>query len=235
MTSLFQELPIFLSTSSGIPSKVDPNRKLVSNIGRATVKMLAFKSEENEILSLDDFDVFACYRDLWKTDSEKWNAVRQGIIHSHGFTLNCMKLRINAKDKDAINAQDDAIAEAYGNKFIIPLDFEMLDNAMPYYQARLENRLCYEITFNDYGNVINATGQAATLDATYKITDIALEYEIVTQPDIASHIATEYQSTVLFYRHRQIPVNKLDTTWNWPFNTSCRSLKGILVLFEAEK
>ena len=36
-------------------------------------------------------------------------------------------------------------------------------------------------------------------------------------------------------RHRQIPVNKSDTTWNWSFNTPCKSLKGILVLFEEEK
>ena len=36
-------------------------------------------------------------------------------------------------------------------------------------------------------------------------------------------------------RDRQIPVNKSDTTWSWSFNTICRSLKGILVLFEAEK
>ena len=33
---------------------------------------------------------------------------------------------------------------------------------------------------------------------------------------------------------RQIKVNKLDTTWNWSFNTLCKSLKGILVLFEEE-
>ena len=60
------------------------------------------------------------------------------------------ELRINAGDKNASNAQDKAIADAYGNKFIIPLDFEMLDSAAPYYQAGLRNRLCYEITFNDY-------------------------------------------------------------------------------------
>ena len=43
------------------------------------------------------------------------------------------KLRINAADKNASNAQDMAIADGYGNKFIIPLDFEMLDSAGPYY------------------------------------------------------------------------------------------------------
>ena len=60
-----------------------------------------------------------------------------------------MKLRINAGNKDATNTQDKAIAEAYGNKFI-PLDFEMLDSAMPYYQAGLRNRLSYELLLNDH-------------------------------------------------------------------------------------
>ena len=50
-----------------------------------------------------------------------------------------MKSRINAGDKNATIAQDDAIAKAYGNKFIIFLDFEMLDSAIPYYQAGLGN------------------------------------------------------------------------------------------------
>ena len=149
-----------LSFNIKLSSKADLNRVLVSNIGRAIVKKLAVKFEGNEILSVDDCDVFECYRDLWKTKQEKWNAVRQGIIHSDGCTENCMKLRINAGNKDATNTQDDAIAKAYKNKFIIPLDFEMLDSSMPYYQAGLRNRLCHEITFSEYSKVINATGQA---------------------------------------------------------------------------
>ena len=36
-------------------------------------------------------------------------------------------------------------------------------------------------------------------------------------------------------RHKQLAVNKSDTMWNWSFNMSCKSLKGILVLFEEEK
>ena len=101
-------------------------------------------------MSVDDFDVLACYQDLWKTKSEKRNAIRQGIISTDRWMENCIKLRINAGDKNASNAQDKAIADAYGNKFIIPLDFEMLDSAAPYYQAGLGNRPCYELTFNYY-------------------------------------------------------------------------------------
>ena len=144
-----------------------------------------------------------------------------------------MKLRINAGDKDATNAQDDAITEACRKRFIIPLDFDMLDSVMPFYQAGFGNRLCYEITFNDYGKVINALRETPSSDASYKISNISLEYEIVTQPDVASRIATEYQSIVLWYdrilRHSTKPVNKTNTMWNWSFNTPCQSLKGIMV------
>ena len=113
----------------------------------------------------------------------------------------------------------------------------MLDSSAPYYQAGLGNRLCYEITFNDYNQVINSA--AAAPDAKYEISNISSEYEIVTQPDLARSITDEYQSMALLYdrilRHRQISVNKSDTTWNWSFNTPCKSLKGILVLFEEER
>ena len=151
-----------------------------------------------------------------------------------------MKLKINAGDKNAGNVRDNAIADAYGNKFIIPLDFEMLDGAAPYYQAGLGNRLCYEITFNDYNRVTKSAVSSPNVpDAKYKITDVSLEYEIVTQPDLVRSIRSEYESMALLYdrilRHRQIPVNKSDVTWNWSFNTPCKSLKGILVLFEEEK
>ena len=142
-----------LSFNIELTSAVDPNRTLVSNIGRAIVKKLAVKFDGNEIISVDDFDVLTCYRDLWKTKSEKRNAIRQGIISTDGCTENHIKLRINAGNKDATNAQDTAIADAYGNKFIIPLDFEMLHSAAPYYQAGLGNRLGYELTFNDYNRV----------------------------------------------------------------------------------
>ena len=50
-----------LSFNVELTSTIDTNRTLVSNIGRAIMKKLAVKFEENEIMSVDDFDVFACY------------------------------------------------------------------------------------------------------------------------------------------------------------------------------
>ena len=64
-----------LSFKIELTSAVDTNRTLVSNISRAIMKKLAVKFEGKEIMRIDYFDVFACYRDLWKIKSEKRNAI----------------------------------------------------------------------------------------------------------------------------------------------------------------
>ena len=126
---------------------------------------------------------------------------------------------MNAGDKNTLKTQDKAIADAYRNKFIIPLDFEMLDSAGSYYQAGLGNRLCYKLIFNDYNRVTKSRVSSPKVpDAKYKITDISLEYEIATQPNLARSIRSKYQHMALLYdrilRHRKVIVNKEDTVWN---------------------
>ena len=64
-----------LSFNIELTSAVDANRTLVSNIGRAIIKKLAVKFGRNKIMSVDDFNVLACYQDLSKTKSEKRNAI----------------------------------------------------------------------------------------------------------------------------------------------------------------
>ena len=104
-------------------------------------------------------------------------------------------MRIKTGDKDTTNSRDKAIANAYGKKFVIPVNFEMLDSSAPYYQAGLGNRLCYEITFNNYNRVI----KSVKTDAMHKITDISLEYEIVSERTLARSIKNEYDKMVLYY------------------------------------
>ena len=92
-----------------LSSTANTKRTLVSNVDRAIIKRLAVEFEGNEILSIDDFGVFACYRDLWKTASEKRNAIRQGIISNDGCTINCIKLRINTFLKNMLLSGLDSI------------------------------------------------------------------------------------------------------------------------------
>ena len=67
-----------LSFNIELSSLAYPKRALVSNIGKVIVKKLAVRFKGNEILVVDDFDLFTCYQELWKTKLKKWNTVREG-------------------------------------------------------------------------------------------------------------------------------------------------------------
>jgi len=130
-------------------------------------------------MSLDDADIYICHRDLWMTDKERMNAAYYGIHVDDGG--NTAKIRLGAGDAMAATHPDASIAAAFGNRFAIPLDFEILTDHGPFYQAGLNDRLSFEITFNDYGRVIMLTD----LTASYEITNISLEFDVVTNPDLA--------------------------------------------------
>ena len=72
-------------------------------------------------MSLYDSDVYHCYNDLWKTAQERENAQKQGIDESDN--RNTTRIRVSAGNKDTSIAADKAIADAYSNRFYIPLDF----------------------------------------------------------------------------------------------------------------
>ena len=76
----------------------DANRTVVQNLGRAIVKKIVIKISGNEVMSVDDSDVFNCYCDLWKTASEKKNDLYQGIDTSGN--RNTTRICIDAGNKD---------------------------------------------------------------------------------------------------------------------------------------
>ena len=138
---------------------------------------------------MDDSDVYHCYNDLWKTAQERENAQYQGIDESDN--RNTTRIRVSAGNKDAFVAVDKAIADAYSNRFYIPLDFDLLESHMPFYQSALGDRLEYEFTFNDDSCVIWATDDT---DASYDIENISLEYDMVTQPELTRTICNQYSA-----------------------------------------
>ena len=93
----------------------DNNATVYQNIGRAIVKKTTIKISGNEVMSIDDSDIYHCYIDLWKSSSERVNMAYQGI----GET-NMLKRRIGAGDATT-DRVDKAIADVYGKRFCIPL------------------------------------------------------------------------------------------------------------------
>ena len=142
----------------------DANATIFQNLGRAIIKKTTIRISGNEVMSIDDSDIYHCYVDLWKSPTERMNMVYQGLGES-----NMLKHRVGAGNATA-NAEDEAVSKAYSNRFCIPLDFELLETHMPFYQAGLGDRLEYELTFNDYDKVINSSDA----DSSYKIKKISV-------------------------------------------------------------
>ena len=220
-----------LAFNLALNSGADANRTVVNNLGRAIVKKISVKLEGQEVMSLEDADNYLCYRDLWMTDNERLNAAYYGI--HNGDVGNTAKIRLGAGDAVTATQQDAAIAAAFGSRFAIPLDFEMLTDHGLFYPAGLLDNLSFELTFNDYSRVTTSTDTTAS----YKISGISFEYDAVTNPDLAQQKRQQYmnQTVILLMRvlcHRKIRLNKSDVTWNIDQNITARSLKGILLLFE---
>ena len=212
----------------------DVNRTLVKNLGRNIIHKLVVKLDGNEIISIDGYDVLFSYIDSWKTATERHNAIFQGIVEADGQTENAIKHRVNATDK-ANNAKDQTVASIYDNRFCIPLDFELPESTIPFYQYGLGSRLTYELTSNDYGDVIKST----ETDATYTISNISLEFDTIINASLASQIRTEYMKCSILYdrilRARIIPLDKSDTSFSIDINSPSKSLKGVLLIFTKER
>jgi hypothetical protein len=205
----------------------DANATLFQNIGRAIVKKTTIRISGNEVMSIDDSDIYHCYIDLWKAPTERSNMSYQGVCPD-----NMLKHRVGAGDASSDKLHQ-AVAAAYGNRFCIPLDFELLETHTPFYQAGLGDRLEYEITFNEYNKIIKSTDA----DSSYTIKNICLEFDMVSDLELARQIRQQYSNKmVILYdrilRHRRITKNKADTLWNININVPARSMKGILMLFE---
>ena len=88
---------------------------------------------------------------------------------------------------------------------------------MPFFQSELQDRLSYELTFNNYGKVVVSTDNTAS----YTISDIHLEFEVITSPELAQQLRVKHNGkhTVLYdrvVRHSKLSYNKSDTIWNIP-------------------
>ena len=205
----------------------DANRTIVKNLGRSIVEQIVIKLEGREIQSIRSSDIFFCYCDLWKTKEEREDSAYMGIQSE-----NAAKLRIGATDASTSDKKDVAVNNCFGNRFCIPLDFELLESHSPYHQSALRDRLEYELTFNSHSNVLISTEEAS-----YTISGICLEFEKVTHSELARLISQQYNNRMSIYYekillHMKSVKNKSDSVWNFHINVPARSMKGILMIFK---
>jgi hypothetical protein len=218
-----------LALTNGSSGTADTARTIVNNISRAIITKIVVRMAGYDIYTLDNADLYFCYKDLWwMTDKERTNAAYRGIQNA-----NTAKIRVGASGASATAQPDASIAAAYGNRFCIPLDIELLTEHMPFYQNGLNDRLSIDLYFAEYGKVVISANSTAS----FIISNISLEYEVVRCKDLADTIREVYTkgvsllyTRVLCLEKRQL--NKSDTLWNFSITQTARSLRGILFLFE---
>ena len=124
------------------------------------------------------------------------------------------------------------IKKTFDKRFAIPLDFDFFKH--PVYPYGLKEDLIVRLELNSSEKVILCTGDT---NATYKLSDISLEYDAIFDESYVTSIGEMYTGTT------SIPYNKVtsihyqtlskkDTTWKIDVsNLSVRSLQGLLLLF----
>ena len=93
-----------------------------------------------------------------------------------------------------------------------------------------DNRFCIPLDFE----IIETS-----LDVTYTISNISLEFDTIINESLASQIRTEYMKSSILYdrilRARIKPLNKSDTSFSVDINSPSKSLKGVLLIFTQER
>ena len=124
------------------------------------------------------------------------------------------------------------IQKTFDKTFAIPLDFYFLKH--PVYPYDLKEDLIFRLELSSSEKVILCTGDTS---ATYKLSDISLEYDAIFDEPYATTIGEMYTGTtsipytnvtVIHYQ----TLSKKDTTWKIDVNNLCvPSLQGLLLLF----
>ena len=222
----------YISGKLNITSTKDKARYIVNNIGRKLIKTLNIKFEGNEVLSIDNYDVLKGYFDLFLSKHEKAKRVYQGIQ-----SINGLKLRVESKDA-AGTPNETAINTTLGNRFKIPIDFELLKDIGPYYQSGIGDKLELELTFNEPSAVIlgstDTLAAAADSDYSYTLTDIRTEWDQINDDGLAKAMLSQYKMLALpftrYHFKQTMSIKKTDSIINLSLNVLSKSLTHVLIL-----
>ena len=168
---------------------------------------------------------------FYLSEKEREEKLLQGIQSANG-----LKARVGAKKVDgtalAVTTQENAIKKTFNKRFSIPLDFDFVKH--PVYPYGLKEYLIVRLELNSSEKVILCTGDTS---ATYKLSDISLEYDAIFDEPYATTIGEMYAGTTLIPYIKVTSIHyqtlsKKDTTWKTDVNNlSVRSLQGLLLLF----
>ena len=216
--------------SADVDLSGDAKNSVVNNLGRNLVSKLVVKWGTENILHVDNYDIYATFKDLWLTEEERNNMVFQGIQSEN---LRALRSGVAETAITGETANEKTLKKVYGEKYKIPLDFELLSAHAPFYKFPIEEDVIFEITLASKDDIIS-TETAANMN--YNLKNICLEYDTVTNENIARELTNKYNAGFsIFYDwidyFKKVSVTSAQTLINENINFPRRSIKGILMFF----
>lgn len=217
----------YLSADVEISGTTGHDNHVVDNLSRNLISQMSVKWGSDTVTNLSNYDLYKTYKDLWLPKEKRNNMIFEGIQNT-----NVNKLRSGLTVGNA-TANENMMNTVFGNKYKIPIDFELLTDHSPLYKYIIDEDIIFEITLNQNNNVLKSSKPK---DWAYKLSNICLEYETVTNSAIASTIAQNYNSGYSFMydkvdHFKTVKVTANETLINENINFPRRSIKGILLLF----
>ena len=108
-----------------------------------------------------------------------------------------------------VTTRENAIKKTFDKRFAIPLNFDFFEH--PVYPYGLKGDLILRLELNSSEKVILCAGNTS---ATYKLSDISLEYDAIFAEPYATTIGTYTKVTLIHYQ----TLSKKDTTWKIDVN-----------------
>ena len=196
----------------------------MNNVGRTLVKKKVLRLGSKDTNTINNSHIYDMYKDLYLSKKKREERLLQGIQSASG-----LKARIGAKTTDSaaltVKTQENAIKKTFDKRFAIPLDFDFLKLAV--YPYGLKEDLIDRLGLNSSEKVILCTGDTA---ATYKLSDISLEYDALFDEPYTATIGEMYAGTTSIPYTKVTSIHyqrlsKKDNTWKTDVNNLCvRSL-----------
>ena len=131
-----------------------------------------------------------------------------------------------------VTTQENSIKKTFNKRFAIQIDFELFKH--PVYPYGFKEDLIVRLELKSADKVVLCTGDT---NATYKLSDISLEYDAIFDEPYATTIGEMYTGTTSIPYTKVTSIHyqtlsKKDNTWKIDVNNlSVCSLQGLLLLF----
>ena len=145
------------------------NNTLVNNVGSNLVSRLRVLFGGETLQDTQRYDLFQTYHDLFLTDEEREDRLKQGISSE-----NMRKLRTNAGDKKTQDVKAVTLASVHNTKYRIPLNHPILNDHGVFYPKALDHHLIFEITLAPVNDIVVYSDTTKT--PSYSIKNLELEY-----------------------------------------------------------